>query len=64
MNTPNKNTALEELFLSVDLRLRLLELKMDLLAGETTEDQFKAKGLNLYSEIIQTHRGKKSKSAV
>lgn len=63
MSTP-KPTALEEMFISIDLRLRLLELKMSLLAGETTEEQFKAKGLDLYAEIHRRHLGKKSKSVV
>lgn len=59
MSTPNL-TALEQILQSIDLRLRLLELKMAFLAQDITSDEFIAQGVALYDEIRATPAAQKA----
>ena len=60
MSTPINKTALEKIIEHIDLRLRLLELKVELLTESITTKEFIAKGVVIYDELLATHAAKKA----
>ena len=59
MSTPTNTTVLEKVLEHIDLRLRLLELKVELLTESITTEEFIAKGVAIYDELLKTPAARK-----